>query len=91
MSTRADSEIELIIFYFRQQLLSTTLSSTRERRKIGTITYTEEPLEDDLEEKPGNYSKQVNVYYVLQVCTKRVIIVFPSAKKKTDPAPVAST
>ena len=67
-----------------------TLASTRERRKIGTITYTEEPLEDNLVEKPGNYFKRVTVYCALQVRTKQVIIVFPSAKKKTDPEPVSS-
>ena len=66
--------------------------STRERRKIGTITYTKEPLKDELAKNPGNYSKWVTVYCVLQVHTKRVIIVFPSAKKKkTDLVPVAST
>ena len=54
--------------------------------------YMEESLKDDLNEKPGNYSKWVTVYCVLPVRTKWVIIVFPSAKKmKMDPEPVVLT
>ena len=69
-----------------------TLASTRKKRTIGTINYAEQAGEVDDEEIPGNEISSGKLFTCTQVCTKWVMIVFASEKrKKPDPTPVESS